>query len=275
MRSHRAVANEPRSVRRVSKRVPKATEVEYLMNTQARMWRLSAGTLLLLLAFLTLERGAGSVVAQGAATPTPSSSCETVTPEATPAMDHGGMTGMGMGTPAAGMETEFDQLYIDMMLAHHASVIALAQAALPRLTDPRLQEMAQAIITAQTNEQKELRSYREQWYGSPDPKPLDQAMMMELLPGMSESKMAEMKLLMDPNALVATFCAAGDPNLAFIDLVIPHHQSAIAASEAALERATHDELKAFAQKVIEDQQREIDELMAIRAELTGTGTPIS
>jgi uncharacterized protein (DUF305 family) len=44
-------------------------------------------------------------------------------------------------TPAAGMDhmaMEFDQMYIDMMIPHHQSIIALAQAALPRLTDERL-----------------------------------------------------------------------------------------------------------------------------------------
>ena len=70
-------------------------------------------------------------------------------------------------------------------------------------------------------------------------------------------------------------CAADDPDLAFIDLVIPHHQSAIVASEVALDRATHEEIRALAGRVIEDQQREIDELGAIRQELFGSATPES
>jgi hypothetical protein len=48
---------------------------------------------------------------------------------------------------------------------------------------------------------------------------------------------------------------------------------AIAASETAMQHATHEEIRAFARKVIADQQREIDELRAIREELYGAATP--
>ena len=78
---------------------------------------------------------------------------------------------------------------------------------------------------------------------------------------------------MDPAAEVASFCAAEDPDLAFIDLTIPHHRSAIEMSEAALDQATRDEIRAFAERVIRDQQREIDVLGAVRAQLYGSATP--
>ncbi len=177
-----------------------------------------------------------------------------------PGMDHGG----SMGTPAASVE--FDQSYIDMMIPHHTSIIALAQAALPRLTDERLITLAEDIINAQTAEIDELRGYREQFYGSPDPMPVDEEAMMRMMGGMSMS-MGEMMAQMDADTQVAIFCASADPDLAFIDLTIPHHQSAITASEAALQQATHDEIRSIAERVIEDQQREIDELNAIREDL--------
>jgi uncharacterized protein (DUF305 family) len=186
-----------------------------------------------------------------------------------------------MGTPAAGDDhdmagasVEFDQLYIDMMVPHHQSIIALAQAAGGRLTDERLQTIAANIITAQQAEIAELRGYRERWYGSREAMPMDEGMMgmmMEMMPGMRD--MASMQMQMDPDALVTTFCGAEDPDLAFIDLTIPHHEMAIMASEAALELATHDEIRTIAERVIQDQQREIDELSAIRQELTGEAMP--
>lgn len=186
-----------------------------------------------------------------------------------------------MGTPAAegdhamtGKSVEFDQRYIDMMMPHHASIIALAQAARVQLTDERLQSIAENIISSQTAENEELRGYREQWYGSPEAMPMDETMMgmvMEMIPGMGD--VGSMQMMMDPHALMANFCSAEEPDLAFIDLTIPHHQMAIMASEAALEQATHDEIRAIAERVIQDQQREIDELTAIRGELAGEGTP--
>jgi uncharacterized protein (DUF305 family) len=236
-----------------------------------------AATAAIIPAFVLIPFFTPSSVAGQEATPTMTYSCET-TMTASPMA---GMEGMTMGTPAAGDDhdmagasVEFDQLYIDMMMPHHQSIIALAQAAGDRLTDERLQTIAGNIITAQQAEIEELRGYREQWYGRPDPMPMDEAMMgmmMVMMPGMGD--MASMQMQMDPNALVTTFCGAEDPDLAFIDLTIPHHEMAIMASEAALDQATHDEIRTIAKRVIQDQQREIDELNAIRQELTGAATP--
>jgi uncharacterized protein (DUF305 family) len=185
--------------------------------------------------------------------------------------------GMEMGEDDAEMSMDFDLHYIDMMIPHHESIIALAQVALPDLTDPRLQEITQEIIREQGTEIETLKEYREAWYGSAEPLPMDEAMMqmmIEMMPSMAAmGSMEEMAMQMDPPALVAAFCSADNPDLAFIDLVIPHHEMAIASSQDALEMATHDELKVIAQQVIEDQQREIDELSMIRASLTQAATP--
>jgi uncharacterized protein (DUF305 family) len=215
-----------------------------------------------------------SGIAAQEATPAMTYSCES----AAAASPMAGMEGMAMGTPAgehdmAGERVEFDQLYIDMMLPHHGSIVAMAQAALPRLQDERLREIAQNIIDTQSAEQEELRGYREQFYGSADPAPMDDHtmdMMMTAMPGMGS--MDDMMLQMDATAQVAAICAAEDADLGFIDLAIPHHEMAIVASEAALEQSTHSEIRDFAQRVIDAQSAEIEELSAIRAELSG-GTP--
>lgn len=222
----------------------------------------------LLLGTVIAVRPAVGAPARQEATPT-AYSCATA---GTPMAESGSMSGMEMGTPTGdmAMDVEFDQHYIDMMIPHHASIVALAQAALPELTDPRLQEIAQTIIDTQTAEQDELRGYREEWYGSPDPMAMDMGTMMDMMMPGTDMSAEEMAAQMDPATQVAAFCAGDDPDLTFIDLIIPHHESAIMMSEAALEQATRDETKAFAERVIEDQQREIDELVEIRAELTGT-----
>lgn len=187
---------------------------------------------------------------------------------------------MAMGTPAANtdlqhMTMELDQMYIDMMIPHHQSIIAMAQAALPRLSDERLREIAQAVIETQGPEIAELREFRKAWYGDPEPMAMDDGMMAsmnEMMPGMSGT-MTEMALQMDAAAQVDAICAADNADLAFIDQTIPHHQMAIEASEAVLDNAVHPELRDVAQRVIAAQQREIDELTAIRQELSGAATP--
>lgn len=120
------------------------------------------------------------------ATPAPEpASCPTNGPAASPVATPSGNAHAGgqHGTPAAGAavhEAEFDEVYIDMMLPHHASVIALAEAALPRLTDPRLQEIARAVISTQGEEIAELRALRQAFYGTPDPTLNGDALMTEM-----------------------------------------------------------------------------------------------
>lgn len=184
------------------------------------------------------------------------------------AMDHGSMDDMAMS------EVEFDQLYIDMMLPHHGSIVALAEVALPLLEDPRLQEIAQTIIDTQTAEQAELEALRMEWYGSADPAPMDDtmmAMMMEVMPGMGTAE--EQMQMMDAQAQIQIFCAAENYDLQFIEQTIAHHHMAIESSMDAVDQAVHPEIATIAERVITDQQAEIEELETIRTDLADAATP--
>jgi len=199
------------------------------------------------------------------------------TPEAgMPAMDGptaSPMAGMDMdGMDHAAMD--LDLMYIDMMVPHHASIIAMAEAALPRLEDERLRELAQAVIATQQPEIEELGELRERFYGDVPAMPMDGPMMAamdEMMPGMGD--LEEMAFQMDAAAQVAAICAAEDADRAFIDLTIPHHEMAVVASRRVVERGAHPEVRDFAQRVIDAQQREIETLAEIRRELYGSATP--
>lgn len=55
--------------------------------------------------------------------------------------------------------------------------------------------------------------------------------------------------------------AASQPfDLQFIDTMTQHHEGAIRMSQMALEKSNNDELKKFAQKIIDDQQKEIAQM---------------
>jgi uncharacterized protein (DUF305 family) len=174
------------------------------------------------------------------------------TPESMPDMHHGHM------------EFEFDLMYIDMMIPHHESIIALAEVAQCELTDPRLVQMAEDIVANQDAEIDELQTLRGEWYPDAAPVSMD---AMHGMPGMS-GDMASMEQQMSAEWQVQTFCAAENKDIAFIEQVIPHHQMAIDTSEAALDHAEHQEIKDISQRVIETQQAEIDELEGIRDELS-------
>jgi uncharacterized protein (DUF305 family) len=245
----------------------------------------SAAVLIMILLALGAALGGGPAAAQTDATPAAGDPCAAATPAAE-GVDQAAMgspaagMGMDMGSPAAGMSgmegmaAEFDQLYIDMMIPHHQSIIAMAEAALTRLEDERLRGIARAVIDAQGPELEELREYRERFYGGAEPVLMDgpmMGMMERMMPGMAS--MDEMAFQMDAAAQVAAICAAADADKAFIDLTIPHHEMAIASSEAALEQATNGEIRDFGRRVIDAQEAEIAELAKIREELYGSATP--
>lgn len=233
--------------------------------------RIGALAMALTVAFFAFVPGlASQSIARQVATPDDPWSCSTVTGQATPGANQ---FPMDMGTPMSGqmpgmMGMNLDRMYIDMMIPHHASIIALAETALPELTDERLIAIAESIITVQSAEIEKLSGYREDLFGDRRVMPMDgsmMGMMMDMMPGMGS--MDDMMFQMDAEAQVLAFCSAVNPDLAFIDQVIPHHEMAIASSEAVVANGTHPEIVTFAERVIADQQAEIDELNDIRDDL--------
>ncbi len=75
-------------------------------------------------------------------------------------MEHGSAEGMmddpDMAALAAATGSEFDALFVDMMIRHHQGAIAMANAVLTEGTDPNVRALAEAIITAQEGEIAEM-----------------------------------------------------------------------------------------------------------------------
>jgi uncharacterized protein (DUF305 family) len=61
----------------------------------------------------------------------------------------------------------------------------------------------------------------------------------------------------------------------FLEMIVPHHQAAREMAEMAVKRAKRPEVKKFAQRVIEDQTREIREFQNLYQRLYGAQLPTS
>jgi uncharacterized protein (DUF305 family) len=59
--------------------------------------------------------------------------------------------------------------------------------------------------------------------------------------------------------------ASGDPDMDFSMMMIPHHQSAIDMAKIQLEQGDDPEMRAMAERIIEAQEKEIEELKAWQA----------
>jgi uncharacterized protein (DUF305 family) len=149
-------------------------------------------------------------------------------------------------TVASG-QVPFDQAFIDAMVPHHREAIDMAKAAKARgLTQSDLNDIANDIIASQQREIDQMLEWREQWFGSRTIGPV----LPEVL-GVPENELGMEHGSADEVA------GAVDVDMTFAEMMIAHHEGAIAMAEAAQERGQHKEVKELAAAIIEAQEREI------------------
>ena len=82
------------------------------------------------------------------------------------------MMGMNdaMGGMMAGLSGKtgdaFDKAFIDEMIMHHEGAVVMAEAALKNAKHPEIKTMANAIISAQTTEINQMKSWRSSWFNN-------------------------------------------------------------------------------------------------------------
>jgi uncharacterized protein (DUF305 family) len=169
-------------------------------------------------------------------------------------MGHGSM-GMGSGGMARQMVMEngkySDEAFIDAMVPHHQGAIAMARVALKNAEHEEIKELSSNIISSQQAEIEELKSIKKEEFGASN-------VPME----MSQEQMRGMGIMMDPQNL-----ANRKPfDKAFIDAMIPHHQSAIEMAEVAYKKSENPRMKELAGDIISAQKREIEQMKQWRRE---------
>lgn len=164
----------------------------------------------------------------------------------------------GSGSDSA---ASLDQQYIDMMVPHHESAVAMAELAMERSQRSELQEFAAAIIAAQSTEIAQLRSWRMEWFGSDETPPMS---AMPMLQGMSMDMPGHDMhgATMDMEQDIRDLESASDFDRAFLEEMIVHHKMAVEASELVVAGEVRAEIKALAGDVIADQRAEIQQMEA-------------
>lgn len=87
-------------------------------------------------------------------------------------------------------------------------------------------------------------------------------MDMSSMEGMDEAQTASMEAMMEMNSPMMATHTIKDPDLAFHCGMIAHHAGAIAMAEVELKYGDDEESKAMAQKIIDAQGPEIEEMTA-------------
>jgi uncharacterized protein (DUF305 family) len=169
-------------------------------------------------------------------------------------MDHGRMNG-GSGGMASDMLMEHgeysDERFIDAMVPHHQAAVEMANVALENAEHREIRTLAEDIVTAQEAEIERLKLIKKEEFGT-----------SEVPTGMSAGEMEAMGMTMEPQEL-----ATQKPfDKAFIDNMIPHHESAIGMANVALENSDNPDIREIARAIVEAQEKEIAQMEGWREE---------
>jgi len=146
------------------------------------------------------------------------------------------------------------------MKPHHESAIEMAEIAQQRFQHPEIEELAGNIIASQSDEIETLDSIHERLYGEPIGEMSHGSM------GMSEE---EMGMETDAGAL-----ETAEPfDRAFIDMMVPHHQSAILMARIELAEGEDEEAQSLATAISDAQSREIEAMNEWRTKWYGGPSP--
>lgn len=136
-----------------------------------------------------------------------------------------------------------DQHFIIQMIPHHEGAIAMAEVALERSKRDEILSLARGIIEAQEMENREMRAWYAEWFGSVPPTGGFGMMHMGGMEG-------------DLEALKAVSESEFDRE--FIVQMIPHHEMAIVMAEMLRSTTKRSEMKQLADNIIISQAREIE-----------------
>jgi uncharacterized protein (DUF305 family) len=172
-------------------------------------------------------------------------------------MDHSKMdhNSMNMNSNMSGMDhsamksdvnaaaAPYDLQFLDTMTHHHQGAVDMAKMIDGKTQNADLIKFGKQIIADQEKEIAQMKDWREKWFAG---KP--RAMNMEM-PGMADSMKMDM----------AKLSGAKDKefDLAFVEMMIPHHEGAITMSKEALTKSEKPEIKTLANQIIKAQEAEI------------------
>ena len=141
-----------------------------------------------------------------------------------------------------------DKAFIDAMVPHHEGAVDMAQVALKRAEHPEISNLAEQIISAQRAEVELFGKIREREYGSAESTVKMNGQDMKAM-GMSDTgKLSQAKPF----------------DKAFIDEMIPHHESAIAMAEVARQGTQNPEIRRIATNILSAQNKEIEQMQQWR-----------
>lgn len=135
-----------------------------------------------------------------------------------------------------------EQAFLEDMVPHHESAIAMAELALTKAQHPEVRSLAKSIVSSQQAEIAQMKAWHQAWFGS-------------------ELKMGA-GAMMDMSPLEM---ASGDEfDKMFLTMMIPHHASAVTMADSVKMSGPRPQVVELANEIISAQAKEIGEMQQWR-----------
>jgi uncharacterized protein (DUF305 family) len=159
---------------------------------------------------------------------------------------------------ADAQHNDTDIRFAQMMIPHHQQALAMAEMALERAENAEVKALAEQIRAAQDPEITTLNGFLENW-GTP---PAEGSMTGMDHSEMDHSGSSGMMSQADMDALSGASGAAFDTK--FLELMIVHHDGAVAESEREVAEGTNAQAKELATRIISGQTAEIERMRQLQ-----------
>lgn len=160
---------------------------------------------------------------------------------------------MGLRTSTSSNSDTLDAHFIEQMIPHHEDAITMAKLAETKAVKPEVKKLATDIISSQSKEIDEMKSWYKNWFGRT--LPIGNEVMNQH--GMMGGSRMHMGMMGNDNDL-ARLSNAQDFDRSFVEDMIPHHQMAVMMASMLKDGTTRPEMKTLADIIITAQTKEID-----------------
>lgn len=185
--------------------------------------------------------------------------------DSTGSMDMGRGTAAPTSAPAqAANHNEADIAFVREMIQHHQQAIDMAKLVPARSTNDQVKGLASRIERAQEPEIQQMRGWLGQWAASTSAMP-SMSTPSTSVPGMDHSSMPGMMADADMRKLEQAGGAEFDRM--WLQMMVQHHQGAVEMARTEVVKGSNADAKALAQRIIDDQTAEINEMQQLLATL--------
>ena len=148
-----------------------------------------------------------------------------------------------------------DKAFVDGMVPHHQAAVDMAKVELQKGQDPQVKALAQTIADSQTKEIGQMRSIAQR-IGAPTPQ-------MEWSTPMGTVMGIPISMVM--SRMGTMVASAPNTDRAFLQMMIPHHASAITMANEESKNGGDQQLKTLGQSIVSSQAKEIGEMQQLMA----------